>query len=229
MLEQEKYSAQQNNPEVIRGDGLTPSERYLASLAERSFLNLWSYPNPFRNQQQRGKGDGKELCDLLVVCGRHIIIFSEKSIAWPGGDLEVAWARWAKRAIYKAAEQAKGAERWITEHPDRIFLAPDCRNPFPLDIPPAEHRVLHRVVVARGAADACRKHFRGSSGSLVINPAIEGKRHWAAQAGPLRPFEIGDLDPSGSFFHVLNEHSLEVVMRELDTIRDFTDYLEAIS
>ena len=226
MLEREEISPQLHRPEVIRGEGVTPSERYLARLAEKSFLNLWSYPNPFRDQQQRGKGDGKELCDLLVVCGKHIIIFSEKSIAWPAADLGVAWARWAKRAIYKAAQQAKGAERWITEHPDRIFLAPDCKNPFPLDIPPPEGRVIHRVVVVRGAAEECKKYFPGNSGSLVINPSITGNKPWSGKEGSLRPFEVGDIDPLGSFVHVLNESSLEIVMRELDTIRDFTDYLE---
>lgn len=116
--------ARQKQPRspVIKADGVTPSERYLAQLAEKSFLNLWSYPSPFRNQKQLSGGDGKELCDLLVVCGRYIIIFSEKTIAWPNGELHVGWRRWAKRAISKAAKQAKGAERWITEFPDRIFL-----------------------------------------------------------------------------------------------------------
>ena len=70
-------------------------------------MSLWSCPSPFRDLQQRGKGGGKELCDLLVVYDRHIIILGEKSIAWPGGNLEVALARWAKRAICKAAEQVR--------------------------------------------------------------------------------------------------------------------------
>ena len=49
----------------------------MARLAERSFLNLWSYPSPHRNQMV-GR-DGKEICDLLVVCGDHVLIFSEKT------------------------------------------------------------------------------------------------------------------------------------------------------
>jgi hypothetical protein len=52
---------------IVRGSGATPSEKYLARLADRSFLNLWSYPNTFIDKRVRGKGDGKELCDLLVV------------------------------------------------------------------------------------------------------------------------------------------------------------------
>ena len=77
---------------VPKAQGVTQSERYLARLAEKSFLNLWSYPAPFRDQQQSGCGDGKELCDLLVVCGRYIVIFSDqsantrswRSIEWAG-------------------------------------------------------------------------------------------------------------------------------------------------
>jgi hypothetical protein len=41
------------------------------------------------------------------------------------------------------------------------------------------------------------------------------------------PFTIGDIDPEGSFIHVMNDITLDVVMRELDTITDLTDYLTA--
>jgi putative intracellular protease/amidase len=54
-------------PAVLRGLGTTLSERHLAKLADRSFLNLWSYPNTFIDKKTGGKGDGKALCDLLVV------------------------------------------------------------------------------------------------------------------------------------------------------------------
>jgi len=54
---------------IKRGAGITPSEQYLVGLANRTFLNLWSYPNLYVDRKTGGKGDGKELCDLLVVCG----------------------------------------------------------------------------------------------------------------------------------------------------------------
>jgi hypothetical protein len=61
---------------TYKSEGLTESERYLANLCEKSFLSLWSYPNVFRDQgRNEGKGDGKELCDLLVVFDRDVIIF----------------------------------------------------------------------------------------------------------------------------------------------------------
>ena len=211
---------------VVKAEGVTDSERYLAKLAGKSFLNLWSYPSLYRDQKQSGSGDGKELCDLLVVCGRQIIIFSEKTIAWPNGELDVAWKRWVKRAVRVAAKQAQGAERWITKYPDRVFLDRGCKTHFPIDLPSPEDRVIHRVVVAKGAAEACREHVPNSSGSMIIKPAIKGNRHWSSAPGEIEPFSIGDVDPAGSFVHVIDDVALDIIMRELDTIRDFTDYLD---
>lgn len=206
--------------------GNTKSERYLAKLAERSFLNLWSYPNPYRDQKLSGNGDGKEICDLLVVCGRHIMIFSEKTIPWPGGELEIAWCRWIKRAVRAAAKQAKGAERWITNFPDRIFLDRDCTTPFPIDLPSPENRVIHLIVVAKGAAEACKQHLPDGSGSLIIRPDIKAEAHWSPDDDAFQPFAIGDLEPSGSFVHIIDDVALDIIMKELDTVRDFTDYLD---
>jgi hypothetical protein len=217
---------EQYRPPVIRAVGVTVSERYLAKLAEKSFLNLWSYPTPYRNQKPSGRGDGKELCDLLVVCGQHIVIFSEKSISWPNGELHVAWSRWARSAVRDAAKQAKGAERWIANFPDKIFLDRECTVPFPIDFPPPEQRTVHRVVVAKGAAQACREHLTDSSGSLIIKPSIKANDHWSGNPAEIEPFSIGDVDPTGSFVHVIDDVALDIVMSELDTVRDFTDYLE---
>ncbi|WP_299374892.1 hypothetical protein [uncultured Tateyamaria sp.] len=219
---------EQLRPPVVKEVGVTESERYLANLADKTFLNLWSYPSPYRDQKVggNGRGDGKELCDLLVVCGDHIIIFSEKSIDWPSGELSVAWGRWVKRAVSAAAKQAKGAERWITEHPDRIFLDRNCKHPFPIELPSPNVCKFHHVIVARGASDAFRKHREGHSGSLMIQPSLKGEMNWPKDPSKSEPFAIGDVSPEGSFVHVLDDVSLDIILQELDTIRDFTDYLE---
>jgi hypothetical protein len=57
-----------NAGKVVKSDGVNDSERLLADLCEKSFLKLWSYPNPF-------KDDRKELCDLLAVFENHVFIF----------------------------------------------------------------------------------------------------------------------------------------------------------
>ena len=210
-------------PGITKGVGLTPTERYLARLAERSFLNLWSYPNPYRDQGQRGAGDGKELCDLLVVCGRDIIIFSEKNIGWPSSpDVKTAWRRWAKRALLDATRQARGAERWIMQFPDRIFLDRRCTERFPIAIPEKGEAAIHLVVVGRGAGEACKQYFGDEMGSLRVRPEIIGEQHWALES---EPFAVGNINPSGSYVHVMDDTTLDIVLGELDTVLDFTEYL----
>lgn len=61
--------------------GATASERYLGSLARKAFLSLWSHPNVYTDENKKaGKGVGTELCDLLVVFGNDVLIFSDKHI-----------------------------------------------------------------------------------------------------------------------------------------------------
>jgi hypothetical protein len=212
---------------IKRAAGLTPSERYLAGLAEQSFLDLWSYPNLYIDRRSNGgTAAGKELCDLLVVCGDHLLIFSDKTVNWPAGDnVDVNWSRWYRRAIEKSAAQVRGAERWLMEHPDRVFLDAACTQTFPLDLPLPAKRRVHGIVVAHGAAAACRK-VRGGSGSLEIVPRLVADGHVDPLSADYRPLAVGDIEPSGSFIHVFDEVSLGIVLRELDTISDFADYLD---
>lgn len=190
---------------------------------DRSFLNLWSYPNVFIDKKADRTGDGKELCDLLVVCGDHVLIFSDKTIAWPAGETELAWKRWYKRAIHKSVAQIRGAERWIAQFPERIFVDRACTQRLPIPLPPPDRRKVQGIVVALGAGEACRAHFGEGSGSLMIIPRIKGDDH--VSGGGVLPFCIGDVDPDGPFVHVIDDASLDVVMGELDTVTDFTNYL----
>src|SRR5262249_25314930 len=141
-------------------------------------LSLWSYPGVYRDQK-----DGKEICDLLVVFGEHIIIFSDKSCLYPEGDnADLNWKRWFKRAIYKSAEQLWGAERWIRNHPNRLFLDPACTQTFPIALPDLSKAIFHRILVAHGSAEQCKK-ILGGSGSLRIIPNIIGSMHYKSVAG----------------------------------------------
>ena len=214
-----------SRPAIVRSVGETASERYLAQLADKSFLNLWSYPNVFIDKRADAGGDGKELCDLLVVCGDDILIFSDKTVGWPDGkDEGLAWKRWFKRAIAKSVDQIRGAERWITTYPDRIFLDRKCTQRLPLPLPPADRRHVHGIAVALGAGKACRKHFEGGSGSLAVRPALKGEAHMSGN--DFEPFAIGDVNPDGSYIHVLDDATLDIVLGELDTITDLACYFK---
>ena len=56
---------------MIGENGVTPTEELLYSLCQNTFLRLWCYANPF-------KDDGKEFCDLLAVFGDHVFIFFDR-------------------------------------------------------------------------------------------------------------------------------------------------------
>ena len=116
---------------IHKAKGITPSERYLNSLCETTFLSLWSYPGVFRDQKLKDRGDGKELCDMLVVFDEHVLIFSDKQCSFPStGNITLDWQRWYKRAIQKSAVQAWGAERWLKTYPDKVFIDRGCKEKF---------------------------------------------------------------------------------------------------
>jgi hypothetical protein len=211
---------------IIRSEGITESERYLSKLADRTFLNLWSYSNTFIDKRSKNGGDGKEFCDLLVVCGDDVVIFSDKSIDWPEHpDLNVSWARWYRRAIGKSVDQIRGAERWLSNFPNRIFIDRACTEPFPFAFPPSDRARVHGIAIALGADSACKKHFGATSGTLPILGLLKGKDHIDPQAKVYMPFALGDVDPDGPFVHVFDKEGLDLVLTELDTISDFTRYL----
>jgi hypothetical protein len=164
--------------------GLNPTEQFVYRICRESFLSLWSYANP------RGK-QGKELCDILVVCDPDVVIISVKDIQLrAGADTAVSWQRWRKRAIEASADQISGAERWLDSA--TAVIRSDGSMGFLL--PNKVERRVHRIAVAFGS---------------------EGKA----------PIEFGNFGKG--FVHVLDEISFSVILRELDTITDFVNYLRA--
>ncbi|MEX2376077.1 MAG: SEC-C domain-containing protein [Dehalococcoidia bacterium] len=178
----------------------------------------------YRGQHAGQSGDGKELCDLLVVFDDHVIIFSDKEIKYPSDvPIEVAWARWFRSAIERSAKQVYGAERWIKLFPDRLYLDRACTQSFPVNLPGENSIKVHRIVVARGINGAARSHFGGGSGSLMLDSTLVGRVAHAGEGST--PFSIGQINPQRGFIHVLDDATLGVVLKTLDTTRDLTEYL----
>ena len=216
---------------IKKGNGTTASESYLNKLCNKLFLSFWCYPNLYRDQgRNKGKdniykGDGKELCDLLVVFENHVFIFSDKSCAFPESeDKQIGWSRWYKKTIQNSAKQIWGAERWIFSHPEKIYLDQNCTQIFPLKIPKYEDAIIHRIVVAHGASIECRKFF-GGKGSLVIEPSIIGDDHFITTKHVCKPFRIGQINPSMGFVHIFDDITLDIILDSLDTVSDFSTYL----
>lgn len=195
-----------------RGEGVTPSEQYLVGLCQRSFLSLWSFPNLYYERS-------KELCDLLVVCGNDVIIFSDKNCQFPNtGDLMLDWSRWFRNTVSESAAQIWGAEKKIRKFPEKIFLDNLCTKPLPIPIELSSDTKFHLVLVAHGASERCIEE-KGGIGTLIFHNEIRGFVSHTV------PFTIGDLDASKAFVHVLDDTGLDIVMENLTTISDFTDYL----
>lgn len=149
---------------IVKSTGFTPTEQLLAELCERSFLRLWSYPNPF-------KDDGKELCDLLAVFEDHVFIFFDREsrqLSDFDRNPDIRWKRWKRAAIDNQERTAHGAERYVRSK-RRIFLDSELAVEFPIEIN-RENMVVHKIVVAHGATEACQLSSSDNVyGSLAIS------------------------------------------------------------
>ena len=164
---------------------ITSSEKFVYEVCQKSFLSLWSYVNP------RGRDAGRELCDILIVCDPHIIVFSVKDIKLTNsGRLEVDWDRWERKAIDESVIQIRGAIRWL----DKADHVVKKDGSVGLPLPPRGKRVYHRIAVACG----------GGRKVPITTSAQKGE--------PLA--------------HVFDEKSFSLILRHLDTITDFVDYLQ---
>jgi hypothetical protein len=187
------------------------SEKYLNALADRAFLKLWCYPNLFIN-----KGGPKELCDLLLIFGDDVAIFSDKHCDFGDGTQpeRVRWRRWHEGAVLASARQVAGAERMLRAHRD-VFVDRKCTQALPLRIP--TNAKIHRVLTVGGAAEAAAAAFHGRGSLLTTSRPLPA----CAEA----PFRLGCTDERGRFFHVFDRNGLDAVLGTLDTAYDFLDYL----
>jgi len=215
-----------------KSEGVNRSEQFLNKLADKTFLSLWSYPSLYNDKgvtvcKQTGakKGEGKELCDLLVIFDNTILIFSVKEYQFQQDkDIAQSWIRWYRGAIAGAAKQIYGAERWLEKFPQRIYLDKATKTPFPYPLPSQGNAIVHRIVVAFGASEAHKQYCcDATDGNLAINTAIKGDMHVTKDS--LMPFVIGDIDESKGFIHIFNEDSLDAIMSTLNTTPDFIKYL----
>lgn len=197
-------------PRFKRAGGLNRSERILTALADQSFLSLWTYPNLFMKQNN-------ELTDLLVMFGDHVLIFSDKAVAYPRSDRpDLDWTRFYRRAISDSAKQINRAEGWLNRFPDQIFLDARCQERLPVTLPPVSRRKVHRICVAPAAAEAASIHAKLPG--LRIRPSVVGDEE---------AFTIGQVTECKGWVHVFDEVSLRDLLQELSTTPDFIAYLDA--
>lgn len=199
---------------ISKSLGLTPTEQYLSRLCDRTFLKLWSYPNPFRQR-------GKELCDLIAVFENHVYLFFDRETKVLMGEVEdfdLAWERWKKEAVTKQIKSAKKARNHVLNNRSHIYLDSACTIPLPVKLPLSD-MVIHTIIVAHGASDACKKFSpENISGSLGIIYSDD------EQDFPF-PFVL-HLDRVAPM-HLFDSHTVDIMLGELDTFYDFTTYIMA--
>jgi hypothetical protein len=198
---------------IAKSEGMTPTEKYLSDLCDGTFLKLWSYPNPFREP-------GKELCDLIAVFGKHVFLFFDRHTNAFERDINPgrAWVRWKKEAIDKQIKSSKRANTHILRG-NPVYLDARCTIAFPVKFPDPQTISVHVIIVAHGAADACKRASpHNVSGSLAIS-------YFDTDGAPSAPFLVNL--PRDEIVHVLDSNTISIILGELDTITDFSDYISA--
>ncbi|RAR65435.1 SEC-C motif-containing protein [Pantoea ananatis] len=209
---------------IDKNKGFNVSEEKLINLADNAFLGLWSYANIHSDEGFSKNKTGKEVCDLLVVFGDDVIIFSDKSVKFnENKDIGVAWERWFRGSVIDSSRQLYGAEKFIKENPHRLYIDKKCTMKFPVEINKTCR--FHLISVTDNIAGPAKRYFdsiaKGSSATLVnafVYDAEECLKH---------VFCVGDLYPSKTFIHVLDETSLTLLLTELNTATEFIEYLRA--
>ena len=204
-----------DNP-IERSKGVSETEMLLFELCDRAFLKLWTYPNPY-------KSDGHEMCDLITVFENHVFIFFDrynKALEnFEGENITVPWNRWKKAAITKQLKTVSGAERYLRNPDNELFLDAKGTMPFPISIK-RENLIVHKVIIAHGASQACRdfspENVRGSL-SVSYMSDVEDVLD--------RPFHVA-LD-NKDIVHVFDSDNLDIILSEFDTIADLLLYFKA--
>ncbi len=161
---------------------VTRSEELVSSLCQRSFLSLWSEPNP------RGHS-AKELCDVLVVCGDDIVLFSVKEVALKDtGNTALDWERWRRKAIDASVKQLYGAERALKSL-SRVTRSDGTKGSV---LPAVGNRRVHRVAVALGGRGAV-PYSHGDFGKGFVHVLDD----------VALPLVLGELDTISDFVHYL--------------------------
>lgn len=205
---------------IQKESSVNESERALASIVTNTFFSLWCYPSLFRSV-----GKGKELADLTIYFNNTLILFSDKGHVkfQEHNEVRLAWSRWYRAAVKESAKQLHGAESFVRNHPDKIFLNSKLEDRFPFDLTKSELKI-HLIAITKGISDHAKRYFDsiklGSSGTLGYSFQAPEKELLET------PFFVGDVDQGKTFVHVLDESGIKLLLEELCTPADFIRYLE---
>lgn len=209
---------------ILKSEGVNESERQLSKLLNDTFFSLWCYIGPYSDEGAAKNKQGKEICDALVIFGNKVLIFSDKEVKFNNDkDILVAWKRWYKKSVVDSVRQLYAAEDWIKNNPHRVFLDNFCKVPFPLDLVNSKLE-FHLIAITKNTLEPAKKYFdqfaKGSTGTFFHFYPLTEKEILE------KPFVLCDVNKNKTFVHIFDEFSIKLIMQELRTISDFTNYLK---
>jgi hypothetical protein len=171
---------------------------------------LWSYPNVFN-------ANGKEFCDLLAVFGKHVFVFFDRESRKFDDrvdDVELTWQRWKKETVDRQIKTALGAERYLRGG-GKLYFDNRRTRQFPVPIP--DNALIHKIIVAHGASEACKRH---SPNNVYGSLAVSYSDHPESITHPFL-VNISRQDK----VHIFDSFNLELMFSVLDTFYDFSTYI----
>lgn len=199
---------------IRKSNGSTRTEHLLSQLCDDSFLRLWSYSNPY-------KDDGDELCDLIAVFGSHVFVFFDRERLFKTdstADLQVEWLRWHRKVIEDQKRTAHGAEKYLRSG-RTIYLDSKGDYEFPVRFDPTT-AIYHKIIIAHGIEEAVLSSSEENvTGSLAICYEDDSSH------SPALPFFVS-IERENPI-HILDSANLSLILGELDTFFDFREYFDA--
>ncbi len=198
--------------------GVTDTENALINLCKRIFSDVFIYANPYKNDRT-----AKEVCDVLVIFDRHIIVFFDRHREIKSNTDEkttlVDWSRWLQKSINAQITTVNGVERWFRDNSSGNRLFTDKSFTQEIILPADMQSVqIHKIIIAHGSEEACSDYYSDYYGSLIISYSAKGE-----QFDFNAPFYVS-LDNNDPV-HIFDSSNLRIIMDYLNTPDDFIRYL----
>jgi hypothetical protein len=184
---------------------LNRSEQFVFDVCQKSFLSMWSYVNP------QGKRPDKELCDILVICDPHVIVISVKECEFKG-------AEFADTPVELDDHKCDDADK--RPSPYKVACDRWTRN--------AVDESIKQVNGAVRMLDKARVVLQKNGTPCLPLPPIERRVYHriAIAIGGKEFVPLTSKIEDGLMVNVWDEVTFWHLLRYLNTITDFTDYLQ---
>ena len=190
-------------------DGAFP-QKALPRLFENSFLRFSGWLGPRR-------ADGEPLCDLLAALGGRVFVFCETDgeafRAFEGETRAAAWRRWRTEILDPVLGRLREAEAHVRSGAATLEGGWSEKPLLPwagADTP------VYKVAVVPDLRRFSGRFPRGRA------ERIASRYGYAVKGSPAGTFCAGL--PRKEIPHVIDVPALEILLRELDTFPDFSDF-----